>query len=80
MNNTKICSKCGRELPLECFGKRKRSKDGLQPYCKECQKQYYTSNREYLLERQKRYNAEHNVRRQKMSFDEFRDYIQYKAL
>lgn len=40
MENTKRCSKCGRELPLECFGKHKRKKDGLQAYCKECMKQY----------------------------------------
>ena len=34
---TKVCKKCGRELPLEAFNKHSRSKDGLQPYCKECQ-------------------------------------------
>lgn len=45
---TKICSKCGRELPLECFGRHKRMKDGLQAYCKECNKQYL-----------KQYYAEH---------------------
>ena len=34
----KICSKCGRVLPLADFNKRKSSKDGLQYYCKDCQK------------------------------------------
>lgn len=33
---TKVCSKCGRELPLSEFYKRKVSNDGLQSYCKEC--------------------------------------------
>lgn len=33
---TKVCSKCKRELPVEAFGKKTRSKDGLQDYCKEC--------------------------------------------
>jgi len=45
---TKICSKCGRELPLECFGKDKSKKDGLCCSCKEC-----------VSQRNKRYNAEH---------------------
>lgn len=40
MENTKICSKCGRELPLEFFCKDKSKKDGLQAYCKECKKQH----------------------------------------
>ena len=33
---TKVCSKCGRELPLSEFYKRSVSNDGLQSYCKEC--------------------------------------------
>ena len=34
--NTKICSKCGRELPLNEFRKSKRSKDGHQGRCRYC--------------------------------------------
>lgn len=33
---TKRCPKCGRDLPLEAFNKRKLSPDGLQPWCREC--------------------------------------------
>lgn len=33
---TKVCNKCGRELPKESFNKRNASKDGLQDYCKDC--------------------------------------------
>ena len=33
---TKVCKRCGRELPIEKFGKHFRAKDGLNPYCKEC--------------------------------------------
>lgn len=36
----KRCSKCGRILPAEAFYKQKTTKDGLRPYCKECQKEY----------------------------------------
>lgn len=61
MNNTKICSKCGRELPIECFYKCKSNKDGLFCWCKDCQKQhrkqYYQSHREEELERMKQYKV-----------------------
>lgn len=33
---TKVCKKCGRELPVDQFGKHARTKDGLQPLCKDC--------------------------------------------
>lgn len=36
---TKHCNKCGRDLPLEAFGKKTGTKDGLQSWCKECQKE-----------------------------------------
>ena len=35
--DTKICSKCGKELPREAFHKNLRTKDGLRYYCKACQ-------------------------------------------
>ena len=33
----KVCSHCGRELPITNFGRHSRTKDGYQPCCKECQ-------------------------------------------
>ena len=36
---TKTCSHCGKELPLDQFCKSVRSKDGLQAWCKECSKE-----------------------------------------
>lgn len=33
---TKVCSKCGRELPVEMFSKASSNKDGLHNYCKPC--------------------------------------------
>ena len=32
----KLCSKCGRTLGLEWFGKNKNTKDGLQFWCRDC--------------------------------------------
>lgn len=37
---TKVCSKCGRELPVENFSKNSKHKDGLQSHCRECASQY----------------------------------------
>ena len=42
----KICSKCKMNLPVECFGKSKSSKDGYYCYCKECAKKYREENKE----------------------------------
>lgn len=36
---TKICTKCGRELPFEKFGKG-NTKDGRRTWCKDCMNKY----------------------------------------
>ena len=43
-NVTKVCKKCGRELPVEAFNKKAKSKDGLQDMCRECHKEYNRAN------------------------------------
>lgn len=35
---TKVCKCCGQELPVEFFSRNSSTKDGLQIYCKDCQK------------------------------------------
>ena len=37
----KVCSKCKRELPLDCFAVDKKSKDGLCGQCKTCRSEYF---------------------------------------
>lgn len=56
---SKICKKCGRELPLECFSKDKSRRDGLQPYCKECKKQYNAEHADAIKQYFKQWEAEH---------------------
>ena len=38
---TKVCSKCGRELPLSEFTKDKRNNDGLDYWCKSCCREHH---------------------------------------
>ena len=52
---TKVCTKCGRELPLEAFSKKANTKDGLQYHCKECQKEA-SKNRAKSPKKTKKFN------------------------
>ena len=44
LSQTKICTKCGKELPLEMFGKG-NGKDGRRSWCKSCMNE---ATREYI--------------------------------
>ncbi len=46
--DTKICTKCRRELPLSAFHKHSYNVDGLQCHCKECRSQVDKKYRERL--------------------------------
>lgn len=37
---TKRCSHCKQVQPIENFGKKRSTKDGLNPWCKECTREY----------------------------------------
>ena len=74
---TKICKKCGRELPLSEFYKHEKHKDGHRNECKECnlqrQKQYREGNKETIAERKKKYyqdNKETLVERKKKYYQD----------
>ena len=59
---TKICTKCGEEKPLDAFNKNRLKKDGLTCYCKECINIYYKiwrqENPEKDRESKRRYDRE----------------------
>lgn len=44
-NQTKVCKKCGRELPLEMFHKDNRITGGYKSSCKKCHNEYQTIRR-----------------------------------
>ena len=49
---TRVCARCGRELPISKFGINKRSEDCLQRKCKDCiKKQYQAATTEKKNER-----------------------------
>ena len=50
---TKVCKRCGRELPLHEFGRHARTADGLQVYCRECSKQAMMRTRRAKVEKDK---------------------------
>lgn len=60
VNQLKVCSKCKRELPVENFAKRPKTRDGLQYYCRECDsaahKKWFRSNKS--KEKYLKYQAE----------------------
>ena len=54
----KRCAKCKDVKNIEAFGKNKRKKDGLQTYCRKCQKilkdRHYQDNKAYYFEKAKK--------------------------
>lgn len=61
---TKICTKCGRELPLSEFYKGRCMKDGYLSWCKECYKAYYReqyNSSEEVRKKHAKYNRERST-------------------
>lgn len=69
MEETKVCTKCGRELPRDMFHAKSNSKDGLQAYCKEC-------TREASLQSYEKRKTLLKFKREEVVRDEGRDLIQ----
>lgn len=71
---TKICSKCGRELPVIAFTKDKKKKDGLRSSCKECNRQYYEEHKKEICKRNKQYQKEHKEEKGKYNKQYYEQY------
>ena len=54
----KICNKCKQEKVLSSFSKSSANKDGLTTRCKECDKEYYDTNHDKIIEYRKKYKEE----------------------
>jgi len=62
-NKMKECKKCNINKDLEKFPKNKTFISGRENVCKECKKEYYISNKEKILLRQKEYDINNNEKR-----------------
>ncbi|MBM7505560.1 hypothetical protein ACFPER_00485 [Agromyces aurantiacus] len=55
MTRTKRCGRCQQSKPTSEYNRRSRSRDGLQPFCRECNREnaraYYARNREAHVRR-----------------------------
>lgn len=58
----KKCNKCKIEKPLSEFSKDKNRKDGLQPRCKSCNREYREQNRERIREADREYRERNRER------------------
>ena len=58
----KVCAKCKVEKELSEFNKSKKAKDGLQPKCKSCCKEYRKEYYQYNKEREKEYYQDNKER------------------
>jgi transposase-like protein len=57
--DTKVCTKCGIEKPLDMFNKSNHNSSGHSPRCKQCDKEYREENKERAKEYSKLYRKEH---------------------
>ena len=62
---TKVCRKCGRELPITEFARRSAAKDGLQGYCKQCSVKAATEN----ARKRREIANTHNVANERIEFE-----------
>lgn len=61
MRIVKTCTKCKTEKPKTVFSKDSSRKDGVQPYCKECNAAYRAENLEAIAEYKRVWNIENAV-------------------
>ena len=65
----KVCSKCGRSLPIDKFYKKNKHSEERRSYCKECgnnwQLKYYDKNRKERVVYQKDYEARKRMKNKK---------------
>jgi len=82
MDKTKICSKCGREMPAtnEYFSKDKKGKYGLRADCKKCysiyRKKHYNENKTDIRKKQNEYLKQYHKENKKRIGEYKKEYYQ----
>ena len=72
MIKTKICSKCGKEKPIDRYVKQKQIKSGYLNSCKECENTIRNKNPEDKKRRNKKYR-ENNMEEIKSKAEDYRN-------
>lgn len=83
IGENKRCCKCHEWKRVGEFHQAKRESDGLQPYCKQCNREYRAENREKICELNRKYYAENSERereRNRKYYAENREKIRERAL
>jgi hypothetical protein len=62
---TKVCRKCGQELPISEFTRKATAKDGLQYYCKKCNSK---ATAEYARKRKEKEKAD-KIENERIEFE-----------
>jgi hypothetical protein len=78
----KLCFKCRTYKSFESFSKSKKTKDGLQTKCKECDRAYYLENQAKVLQRvsaHRQENLDHIRKSQKAYYDKNVDVLLEKS-
>lgn len=73
---TKVCPKCGRELPLSDFYNDRSKKDGKESNCKECRKEHRENNKEKIKKYQKKYQKEYYEKNKEIKSKYFKEYYE----
>jgi len=71
----KTCVKCGESQPLDQFWKDKQKGDGLRPYCKNCERDRYTSKEYYAQRKHPKYATikhRHKMKKYGITEEEFK--------
>lgn len=58
----KVCSKCGKLLPLSSFPKSGTAYDGYYPQCRDCHGEYYKTHKEQIVIREKEFRERNRDR------------------
>jgi hypothetical protein len=68
----KRCCTCKQWKPLKEYNKSTNAKDGFNPRCRDCNRQYYIDNQDKILNQKKQYTKDNTLQRRMKGRDHYR--------